>query len=130
MNPGKPPEGRSQTGPDRIEFWTKGQTMQRHFLALSFGIGAMILATGHAFAQQRQCADRALVLKRLAEAYGESRQSIGLAANNAVVEMFASAETGTWTITLTSPAGMTCLVASGQAYEATLGDLLPTGAPA
>lgn len=104
--------------------------MQRSILALSFGIGAMILATGHAFAQQRQCADRARVIERLAEAYGESRQSIGLAANDAVVEVFASTETGTWTITVTSPAGMTCLVASGQAFEATPGELLPTGAPA
>ena len=104
--------------------------MQRNLLALSLGVGAMILATGHAFAQQRQCADRTMVLERLAEAYGESRQSIGLAANNSVIEMFASTETGTWTITVTSPAGVTCLVASGQAYEATPGELLPTGAPA
>lgn len=104
--------------------------MQRNLLALSFGVGAMILATGHAFAQQRQCADRTRVLERLAEAYGETRQSIGLAANNSVIEMFASTETGTWTITVTSPEGMTCLVASGQAYESTPGELLPTGAPA
>ncbi len=104
--------------------------MQRNLLALSFGVGAMILATGHAFAQQRQCADRARVIERLGSVYGESRQSIGLAANNAVVEVFASIETGTWTITVTTPQGMTCLVASGQSFEATPEDLLPTGAPA
>ncbi len=104
--------------------------MQRNLLALSFGVGAMILATGHAFAQQRRCADRARVIERLGSVYGESRQSIGLAANNAVVEVFASIETGTWTITVTTPQGMTCLVASGQSFEATPEDLLPTGAPA
>jgi hypothetical protein len=58
------------------------------------------------------------VIDRLASAYGETRQSIGLGANNQVVEVFASAETGTWTITVTNPNGLTCLVASGQAYEA------------
>lgn len=102
--------------------------MKQQFLALSLGVGAMILATSHAFAQQqnRNCADRARVVERLAEAYGESRQSIGLGANNAVIEVFASTETGTWTITVTSPAGLTCLIASGQAFEATGGDLLPT----
>ncbi|MCP3971875.1 MAG: hypothetical protein GY717_16445 [Rhodobacteraceae bacterium] len=100
--------------------------MKRQFLALSLGVGAMLLATQHAFAQEnRNCADRARVVERLASAYGESRQSIGLAPNNSVIEVFASTETGTWTITVTSPNGVTCLVASGQAFEATNGDLLP-----
>ena len=92
--------------------------MKQQFLALSLGVGAMILATGHAFGQQnRNCADRALVLDRLASAYGESRQSIGLGSNNQVVEVFASLETGTWTIIVTGPNGLTCLVASGQSFE-------------
>lgn len=106
--------------------------MKQQFLALSLGVGAMILATGHAFAQQvnRNCADRETVVDRLANTYGESRQSIGLAPNNSVVEVFASLETGTWTITVTSPAGMMCLVASGQAYEPTEGDLTPASGTA
>jgi len=89
---------------------------------LSFGLGAMILATDHAFGQSggqtgRNCGERNFVLERLADRYGESRQSIGLGADNQVVEVFASLETGTWTITVTSPAGTTCLVASGQSFE-------------
>jgi len=35
-----------------------------------------------------------------------------------VIETFASADTGTWTITVTTPNGLTCLVASGQSCEA------------
>jgi len=100
--------------------------MKQPFLALSLGVGAMILATDHAFAQQnRNCAERERVVERLSETYGESRQSIGLAPNNSVVEVFASTETGTWTITVTNTSGLTCLVASGQAYEATDDDLTP-----
>ena len=101
--------------------------MKKQFLALSLGVGALILATQHAFAQQqnRNCAERERVVERLSSTYGESRQTIGLAPNNSVVEMFASLETGTWTITVTNPAGVTCLVASGQAFEATHGDLTP-----
>lgn len=63
------------------------------------------------------CAPRDVVVDRLAERYGESRQSMGLGSNNAVVEVFASEETGTWTITVTSVNGLTCMVASGQSYE-------------
>jgi len=71
------------------------------------------------------CAPREVVLDRLANTYGESRQSMGLGANNAVVEVFASTETGSWTITVTSVYGLTCLVASGQAFEE-LAEALPT----
>lgn len=63
------------------------------------------------------CAEREEVVAKLQSSYGETRQSIGLGANNALVEVFASAETGTWTITVTTPGGKTCLVASGQAFE-------------
>ena len=65
----------------------------------------------------RNCAAREAVVDRLAEGYGETRQSVGLGRNNSVVEVFASDETGSWTITVTMPGGLTCLVASGQSFE-------------
>jgi hypothetical protein len=65
------------------------------------------------------------VLKRLADKYGESRQSIGMGQKGVLMETFASDETGSWTITVTTPQGITCLVASGQAYEL-LAEALPT----
>lgn len=89
----------------------------------------LALATGQtALAQSAQnCATRTAVVERLAERYGESRQSIGMAPQGRVVEVFASLETGTWTITVTLPNGMTCLVASGQSYESLEEPLQPTG---
>lgn len=102
--------------------------MKQQILGLSLGVGAMLLATQHAFGQgTRHCGDRAQVVNRLAEGYGETRQSIGLGADNSVIEVFASEETGTWTITVTLPNGMTCLVASGLAYEELDEELQPTG---
>ncbi|WP_108259548.1 hypothetical protein [Mangrovicoccus ximenensis] len=74
--------------------------------------------------QPRNCAERDNVLKRLSGNYGETRQSIGLGANNSLVEVFASDKTGTWTITVTMPDGMTCLIASGQSYEKLINDKL------
>ena len=82
-----------------------------------------LLASG-ATAQTRNCAEHAMVVERLAAGYGESRQSIGIAADNTVVEMFASLETGTWTIVVTQPGGPTCLVASGEAFQV-LAEALP-----
>lgn len=104
--------------------------MMKKHIVLSLGFGAMLLAADHAFAQGNNCHQHQLVVERLAERYGESRQSIGLAANNSVVEVFASLETGTWTITVTTPGGPTCLVASGEGYQA-LAEVLPSsGSPA
>jgi hypothetical protein len=79
-------------------------------------------------AQGAPCADHDTVMARLATGYGESRQSIGIGANNTVVEIYASLETGTWTITVTTPGGPTCLVASGFNFEH-LSEALPNMDP-
>lgn len=85
--------------------------------ALTLAAVTYLVTTTDIAAQGRNCAPRAAVVERLAQRYGETRQSMGLGANNAVVEVFASNDTGTWSITITTPGGLTCLVASGQAFE-------------
>lgn len=96
-----------------------------HLGALTTAAALYLVWTGYASAQPgRNCAPRDTVVEKLAEGYGETRQSMGLGANNSVVEVFASDETGTWTITVTTPNGVTCLVASGQSFEA-LAEALP-----
>lgn len=62
------------------------------------------------------CAEREVIVGTLATRYGETAVSIGLGPGNRVIEVFASEETGTWTITVTSVNGTTCLVASGDSY--------------
>lgn len=99
------------------------------FLSLSLGLGVLIAPPVAAQAQST-CAKRDIVMSQLSERYGETRRGMGIAANNSVMEMFAAADTGTWTITVTMPNGMTCLVASGQGFE-TMADQLPAkGNPA
>ena len=101
--------------------------MKRDFWTLTgLAIGALMASSTLTQAQQN-CAARGLVIERLASAYGETRQSIGLAQNNTMVEVFASPITGTWTITVTNASGLTCLVASGQAFER-ITETLPTPA--
>ncbi len=92
--------------------------MKQKLFALSLGFAGLIFATQHAFAQQSSnCGERAKVVNHLNANFGESRRGIGVAGNNSVVEVYASAETGTWTITVTLANGMTCLLASGGNYE-------------
>ncbi len=62
--------------------------------------------------------------------YSETRRSVGLAVNNMVMELFASEETGSWTITVTSAQGVTFLVASGQNFQPVQEDLPAKGSPA
>ncbi len=85
--------------------------------AIFSGATLLLMMASPALAGQR-CAPHDMVVDRLASRYGEARQSMGLGTNNSVIEVFASDETGTWTITVTSAEGVTCLVASGQAYVA------------
>lgn len=98
--------------------------MTNKLMLTGLAIGALLSFSTIANAQSQRCGPRAAIVEKLAERYGETRQSMGLAANNAVIEVFASTETGTWTITVTGTNGLTCLVASGQAYEQ-LAEALP-----
>lgn len=96
---------------------------------IMFSTGLVLGAASVAQAETgpSKCAPRETVIERLAAKYGETRKSIGLGNNNAVMEVFASAATGTWTITLTTTGGLTCLVASGQAFEEMAEVLPPQG---
>jgi hypothetical protein len=98
--------------------------MQKTLFALSLGLGGAFIALDPAHAQQATCADRGEVVERLQTKYGETRQSLGLGRNNGVVEVYASDETGTWTILLSRPDGMACLVAAGEYFE-TVAESLP-----
>jgi hypothetical protein len=72
------------------------------------------------------CADRATVVQRLEERYGETLQSLGLHQDDGVLEVYASDATGTWTILITRTDGVACLVAAGQMWE---GNAAPLDAP-
>ena len=116
--------------------------MKQTLFALSLGFGALILIVQQAQAdaglpvQQAQarapgpvCGPRAQVIERLTRNYGESRRAIGLAGSSAVMEVYASTDTGTWTVTVTLPDGRMCLMAAGQGYEQVNDPLPASGAP-
>jgi hypothetical protein len=106
--------------------------MDRLF-ALSLGFAGLILLTaqaGHSQGMPAQCGPRADVMTVLGQKFGETRRGMGLAGPARVVELFASASTGSWTVTVTLPDGRTCLLASGEGWEAVAEELPAKGNPA
>ena len=105
--------------------------MDKTLFALSLGFVGLILAT-HA-ANAAQCAPRDQVVAGLATGFDEVRRAAGLTGNaegQAQVLEVLTSTAGTWTITVTMPDGMTCLVASGQAWEDITDKLPAKGDPA
>jgi hypothetical protein len=96
--------------------------MRRLITAAAIAISATTAA-----AQNQNCAPHEMVVERLAEKYGEVLHSIGIGANNSVVSTWANPESGSWTITVTMPNGMACLVASGQSFERVMIESAPQG---
>lgn len=64
------------------------------------------------------CGKRDEVIAQLQTVHGESRTSIGLQRNSQVMETYANQETGSWTIIVSMPTGVACLVAAGEAFQA------------
>ena len=75
-----------------------------------------MLAAAPAWAEI-QCPQRIQVVTALTEKYNESRRAIGLTGNGNVLEVWANAATGSWTITVTAPNGVTCIPAAGSGFE-------------
>ncbi len=63
------------------------------------------------------CGVRDAMVTTLAERYGEVPVSLGLESGGRLIEMFASARTGTWTILATREDGTSCVMAVGDHFE-------------
>ncbi|MEQ8666326.1 MAG: hypothetical protein RIC16_11445 [Rhodospirillales bacterium] len=63
------------------------------------------------------CLERDAISSKLASDHGEHPSAAGLASNGELLEVFAS-EDGTWTLVLTDPTGVSCVVASGEGWSA------------
>jgi hypothetical protein len=91
--------------------------MKTKNLAAAYAVFAAAILGPAPAAAQSLCGAREAVIDMLGARYGETVRSIGLAGRDRIVEVFASEETGSWTILVTNTDGVACLVASGQHYE-------------
>ncbi len=78
---------------------------------------------------QMACGARNSVVAKLSEDYGEIRHGGGLASPTAIIEIWASEATGTWTILKTTPNGFTCIMAVGDGWQDDAGEAIATGDP-
>lgn len=64
---------------------------------------------------QTVCGERAEFVSKLKDGYAEEPVSLGLSSKGAMIEVFASQQ-GTFSIIVTSPNGVSCLVAAGNSW--------------
>ncbi len=82
-------------------------------------IGALLIGWGpftSSAQAQTMCGQRGTDVASLEKTYSETPVSMGLASNGAVIEILAS-PTGTFTIILTRPNGLSCVMAAGESWE-------------
>lgn len=65
---------------------------------------------------QSICGERSRFLDQLGQHYGERLSAVGLVSNGTLLEVMTS-ETGSWTILITQPNGVSCVVATGESWE-------------
>ena len=90
--------------------------MKRSIIVL-LGAVAASFATAPANAQS-VCGDRTEIVSRLESGYEEQAAAIGLSGTGGVVERYRS-EKGSWTLLITRPTGVSCLLAAGESWEDT-----------
>jgi hypothetical protein len=81
--------------------------------ATALGLAAPVAAE----AQPPACVSRTDLIKHLANKYHEAPAAVGLADSGALLEVFVSKEGETWTVAITMPNGVTCMVATGQHWQ-------------
>lgn len=82
----------------------------------SIALSAFTTTSATAQAVNLFCGDHTEITSRLGKTYGESRAGLGLLDDGRMVEIFTSRR-GTWSMLVTAPGGVTCLVASGEAWQ-------------
>ncbi len=68
---------------------------------------------------QSIAAPRAEIVKQLGDTYAEAPVAIGLTGDGNVIELFTTGDGSTWTMVVTSPDGLSRVVASGETWVST-----------
>ncbi len=91
----------------------------RRLLSGIFSLGLLTLAAVDAAAQQtaNACAPFAQLSETLKQRYDESPTAFGLVENTSIMQLYASPESGTWSIVMTNRQGFSCIVAAGHSWE-------------
>jgi hypothetical protein len=91
--------------------------MMRAFGICVSAAAAAFLAPGVAAAAPLLCGERGDVLTKLAVDFRERPASVALTNDGQLLEVLKSDSRLTWTILITNPNGVTCLVAAGESWQ-------------
>lgn len=78
-------------------------------------ICAALVAASPAMAQE--CVGTADAYASLIDNYGEERLAMAMRPDGSVIELWGNKSTGTWSMFITLPNGLSCSVGSGQGFE-------------
>jgi hypothetical protein len=82
-----------------------------------FALGAALSMMTSAVSAEPPCEQRNKLVQKLAKKYQETSVAIGVGNDGKLVEVLSNDNGGTWTIIVTSPAGVSCLVAAGEGWR-------------
>ncbi len=80
-------------------------------------LGLLVLPLSLPAKAQNICTARTEVQGHLDSKYSEAPVAMGLANNGGVIEVLSSGSGTTWTIIITMPNGVSCLLAAGESWE-------------
>ncbi len=92
--------------------------MRAFSLAASAAFFMLAACATPAWGQQVPCNKRADVLGHLAKKFHEVPVAIGVTNGGGLVEVLTTEDGSTWTIIVTLPNGISCLVAAGEGWRA------------
>ncbi len=76
----------------------------------------LILSLYPTTANAAECGTHKKVTAFLGKKYKEAPIAMGMVSNKGFMEFFV-ADSGTWTVLLTTPEGISCIVAAGDSYD-------------
>ncbi len=83
--------------------------MKQLLLALALFAGSSSIVAAQMF-----CVERVDMLNRLASEYGEELIEVKMMEEHGLLEVLKSPTRGTWTLLLTKPGGISCVLATGK----------------
>ena len=92
--------------------------MKKLLLSLALFVGSSSIV-----AAQMLCVDRVDMLNRLASEYGEELIEVKMMEEHGLLEVLKSPTRGTWTLLLTKPGGISCVLATGKGLDTDEEDL-------
>ena len=77
----------------------------------------LVMGLAHGAQAQGVCASRQQLLQSLAQDYKEAPMALGMSNDGNVIELLSAKGGKTWTLMITTPDGISCVVAAGESWE-------------